>query len=69
MILRLGQVHFPEVSGLAGDHSERCAWDLARSVSLDADLKRKEDCYYVAGRESEIADELTSCLNGRFFRE
>jgi len=39
-------VHFPEVSGLAGDHSERCAWDLAGSVSPGVDLERKEDCYY-----------------------
>ena len=32
----------PEASGLAGDPSERCAWDLARFVLLDIDLKRKE---------------------------
>ena len=49
MILRLGQRHFPEVSGLAGGHSARCVWDLARFVSLDVDLKQEEDYYYVAG--------------------
>ena len=42
----VGQVYFPEVSGLVGDHSERCAWDLARSVMPDVDLKQKEDCCY-----------------------
>ena len=45
----VGVGHFPEVSGLAGDHSACCVWDLARFVSLDVDLKQKEDCYYVAG--------------------
>ena len=39
-------MHFLEVSGLAGDHCQRCAWDLAKFVSPDVDLKRNEDCYY-----------------------
>ena len=39
-IQRLGQGHFSEVLGLAGDHSKRCAWDLTKFVSLDVDLKR-----------------------------
>ena len=38
------------------DDSERWAWDLARPVSLDADLKRNEDFDYVAGRGCEMAD-------------
>ena len=49
-------MHFPEVSGLAGDHSGHCARDLARFVFLDVDLKRKEYCYYVAGRRGEMSD-------------
>ena len=43
-----------------GDDSERWAWDLVRPVSLDADLKRKEDFDYVAGRGCEMADGPTN---------
>ena len=37
------------MSGLEGDHSKRCGWDLARSVSLDAELKRNEVIMLLAG--------------------
>jgi len=58
VILRLGQAHFPEVSGLAGDYSEDYAWHPAGLVSLDVDLKRKENCYYdVAGLRAEVSGE------------
>ena len=55
MILKLGQVHFPEVSGVAGDHSEQYARNLAWCVSLDVDLKTEKDCCYVAGPRGEMA--------------
>lgn len=48
------------MSGLTGDYSECCAWDLARPVLLDANLKWKEDFDYVAGRECEMADGPTN---------
>ena len=56
----MGQIHFPGVSCLARDDSERCAWGLARPASLGADLTRKEDFDYVAGRGCEIADGTTN---------
>lgn len=43
-------MHFSEVSGSAGDHSEHRTRGLARLVLLDVDLKQKEDCYSIAGR-------------------
>ena len=49
-------MHFPEVSGLAGNYSEHCVHDQARVVLLDDDLKQKEGCYYAASRGREIAD-------------
>ena len=49
-------MHFLEVPGLAGDHSEHCAWDLGRFVSLDVTLKWKENSYYAVGRGCEMAD-------------
>lgn len=39
---------FPE-PGLAGDHSEHFARDLARFVLPDVYLKVKGNCYYIAG--------------------
>ena len=48
------------MSGLTGDYSECCAWDLARPVLLDANLKWKEDFDYVAGRVCEMADGPTN---------
>jgi len=48
-------VHFPEVSGLAGDYSEDYVWHPAGLVSLDVDLKRKENCYNFAGSRAEVS--------------
>jgi len=37
-------MHFPELFGLAGDHSERPAPDRKRFMSLYVNLKSTEDC-------------------------
>ena len=54
------------MSGLAGDHSKRCAWDLARFVSLDAELKQKEVIVLLAGGVGWRIGSMR--LNWRFFR-
>lgn len=56
VIQRFGQIHFPKALGLAGNDSERRAWDPGRPASPDADLKLKEDFDYVSSRGCEIAD-------------
>jgi len=38
-------MHFPKLSGLVGDHSERPALDRTRLVSPDVDVKSKEGDY------------------------
>ena len=62
MILRLRQVHFPEVSGVVGDDTEHCAWDPGRSVSPDNDSEWKENCYYP---RSMLLAEGVRCWMGR----
>ena len=52
----MGQIHFPEAPGLAGNNSERRVWDPARPAPPGDDLKRKEDFDYVSSRGCAIAD-------------